>query len=71
MGLGGEAFGFLRHATELGPIAALVPLGYRTDTLKVAAIPGKSDGAAGVPFHLPYFSVELSSAHFAVKCKLA
>ena len=41
MGLGGEGSGSLRNPTKLGPIAAVVPIGYRTNTLKAAALPGK------------------------------
>ena len=41
MGLAGEASGSFRDATKLSPIAPIVPLGYRTDTLKAATLPGK------------------------------
>jgi len=59
MSLGEEASKFLRDTMKLGFIAILVPLEYRSDTLKVAIISRKSDSAIGVTFHLLYFFVEL------------
>ena len=59
MGLGGEASGSFRDATKLGPIAAIVPLGYRADTLKATAVPGQSNGATGIIIHSPSFYASL------------
>ena len=71
MGLGREASGSFRDVRKLGPIAAIVPVGYLTEVIKAAALSGKSCSTASVATHPPPFYVGLWSMHLAVQFKLA